>query len=264
MKRITGILNDNQCIHHFISRVIFLRMRNVLRQVVERDQNTHFMFNSSPPPPENCAVYEIMWKYCPAGHARWQYGAKNACMLDKNGKNTNTHSEYVILVAFSTANNGYANAPQCYVIRTLPILLSHTIFRLSKLILPGKWVSGNIFPAAKFSYDFPFYWQALLTTNQATKRTYTLNLSYSPYYVELSMLVTLVRRLSTGKIWLLAKKFRNVYTGINVSLKSDIVLKGTGIKSRQAMRKYVGHHIVANSRNHRPAHLSRSIGSHET
>jgi len=37
-------------------------------------------------------------------------------------KATNTHSEYVILIAFPR-NNGYANAPQCYVIRTLHVLL---------------------------------------------------------------------------------------------------------------------------------------------
>jgi len=35
---------------------------------------------------------------------------------------TNTHSEYVILVAFPM-QSGYMNAPSCYVIRTLPDLL---------------------------------------------------------------------------------------------------------------------------------------------
>ena len=38
-------------------------------------------------------------------------------------KATNTHSEYVILTAFQ-GNNSYANAPQYYVLRTFPLLLS--------------------------------------------------------------------------------------------------------------------------------------------
>ena len=36
-------------------------------------------------------------------------------------KNTDARSEYVILLLFH-GNGVYANAPQCYVIRTLPVL----------------------------------------------------------------------------------------------------------------------------------------------
>jgi hypothetical protein len=36
-------------------------------------------------------------------------------------KATDTHSEYVILIAFH-GSNGYANAPEYYVIRTLALL----------------------------------------------------------------------------------------------------------------------------------------------
>jgi hypothetical protein len=42
-----------------------------------------------------------------------------ACCITKA---TDTHTEYVIFLAHS--DNGYANMPQCYVICTLPILLS--------------------------------------------------------------------------------------------------------------------------------------------
>ena len=35
-------------------------------------------------------------------------------------KATDTHSEYVILLFHN--NSGYANVPQCYVTRTLPVL----------------------------------------------------------------------------------------------------------------------------------------------
>jgi len=36
---------------------------------------------------------------------------------------TNTYSAYVILIVFH-CNSGYANAPQCNIIRTLPLLSS--------------------------------------------------------------------------------------------------------------------------------------------
>ena len=41
-----------------------------------------------------------------------------ACWVTKA---TDTHPEYVILIVFDD-NSGYANAPQYYVIRTLPVL----------------------------------------------------------------------------------------------------------------------------------------------
>jgi hypothetical protein len=48
-----------------------------------------------------------------------KYGrTRFACWITKI---TDTHSEYVILLLFH-GNNGYANAPQFYVIRTLPVL----------------------------------------------------------------------------------------------------------------------------------------------
>jgi len=44
-----------------------------------------------------------------------------ACWITKT---RNTHSEYVILyLLLFGGNNGYANAPHCYVIRALPVLL---------------------------------------------------------------------------------------------------------------------------------------------
>ena len=42
------------------------------------------------------------------------------CMLDTEGYKY-THSQYVILTAFHS-NNVCTNVPQCYVIRTLPVL----------------------------------------------------------------------------------------------------------------------------------------------
>jgi len=37
-------------------------MRNVSDECCGPNENPHLMFNNLPPPPENRAVYEIMWK----------------------------------------------------------------------------------------------------------------------------------------------------------------------------------------------------------
>jgi len=69
---------------------------------------------------ENPAVYEIMLKHT-VERIRSQmttWCIHITCWIPRD---TNTHSQYVILIAFHS-NNGCTNAPHCYVIRTLPIL----------------------------------------------------------------------------------------------------------------------------------------------
>ena len=86
-------------------------------KVVEKIQ-THFMFNIFFPPKKG-TFCEIMWKNMvePERPQVTTFRMRIACWIPKA---TNTHSEYVILLH---CNNGYTNAPQCYVIRTLPLLL---------------------------------------------------------------------------------------------------------------------------------------------
>ena len=71
--------------------------------------------------PENHAVYEIMWKnIVERGRAQMTvWRIRIACWITKA---TNTHSEYVTLIALNS-NNGYTNASQRYVLRTLPVFL---------------------------------------------------------------------------------------------------------------------------------------------
>ena len=52
------------------------------------------------------------------------FSVRFACWISND---TNTHTDYVILIAFHV-NNGYENASQRYVIRTLPTLFMTTIF----------------------------------------------------------------------------------------------------------------------------------------
>jgi hypothetical protein len=57
----TGTLHEDVHIFMIISQWFLHRMINVSGRSCKENQNTHFMF-SNPPPSENCAIYEIMWK----------------------------------------------------------------------------------------------------------------------------------------------------------------------------------------------------------
>jgi len=56
----TGTLHEDQYTFLIISRWILLRMRTVSDKTCRENQNTHFVFNN--PPPENRAVYKILWE----------------------------------------------------------------------------------------------------------------------------------------------------------------------------------------------------------
>ena len=85
-------------------------------------------------PPKNPAIYKIAWKNMVEPDrpqlAIW-YGA---CASHAEYKTTETHSEYVILSFHG--NNGYANAPHWYSVRTLPVLFLNRI--LFTLISGGR------------------------------------------------------------------------------------------------------------------------------
>ena len=80
-----------------ISRWTLLRMRNASDKSCRQNQSTHFVFCNFFP--ENRAVYETVWKnavqqYRPQTIRRM----RTACWITKA---TNTHSEYVTLIAIS-------------------------------------------------------------------------------------------------------------------------------------------------------------------
>jgi len=60
MIRIAGTLREDQYASLIISRSVLFRMRNVSDKTVEKNQNTHFMFNDFIF--ENRAVYEYCGK----------------------------------------------------------------------------------------------------------------------------------------------------------------------------------------------------------
>jgi len=91
------------------------------------------------------------------------WGMRFACWIPKA---TDTHSEYVIYLLVFDYNNGCTNVPQCYVIRTLPVLsLIRTVHRYKT--------------SACKHYCTPFtvHYQSLLTLTTHIISTTTLLLS---------------------------------------------------------------------------------------
>ena len=80
---------------------LFLIMRNVNRETLQRKWKKHISYWIASPPspsPENRAVYEIMWKnVAESGKPQMRvWRMRIACWVPKA---INTHSEYVILIA---------------------------------------------------------------------------------------------------------------------------------------------------------------------
>ena len=102
------------------SNTIFLSFLHIMRNISDKScreiQNTCFIFNNSPPP-ENRAVYEIIWKNT-VELSRLQitiWSMRIACWIPKA---TNT-----LLEQHLHYNNGCTNGPEYYVILLLSALL---------------------------------------------------------------------------------------------------------------------------------------------
>ena len=96
-------------------------MRNVSDKRRRENRNTHLVFSNFFFSFENATVYEIMWKNF-VERVRSQmkiWCMRIACWISKA---TSTHTQVVLYSLLSHCNNGYTNAPQCYVIRTLLVV----------------------------------------------------------------------------------------------------------------------------------------------
>jgi len=63
----TCTLHEDRYAFLFISRLIFLRMRNISDKSCRENQNTHFMLNSFSR--ESCPLWDNVEIYCRAGQA---------------------------------------------------------------------------------------------------------------------------------------------------------------------------------------------------
>ena len=113
MTSIAGTLHDDLC--------TFMTMRNISYKHCTENQNTYFTFKKFFP--ELCRLWNSVEKYVTGGQATDGSIVRCMCFVSWINTATDTNSEYVILTAFH-GNNGYENAPQYYVIRTLPVVSS--------------------------------------------------------------------------------------------------------------------------------------------
>jgi hypothetical protein len=94
---ITGTLHADRYTVLITSRSVLLRMRNVSDKICRENQNTPVVFSNLFP--KNRSRYAIMWdnmvEWGRAKLAIWRMHI--ACCIPKA---TNTHSEYVTLIAF--------------------------------------------------------------------------------------------------------------------------------------------------------------------
>jgi hypothetical protein len=119
LTRITDTLLEEQSIFMITSRSVLLWVRNVSEKLRRENQNTYFgviifLF-------EHHAVYKVMWeKYCRVGHVtmRTRHMLITCWVL----KATDTHSEYVIHIPFSTATTFTRT---CLVVTLYEIYLSY-------------------------------------------------------------------------------------------------------------------------------------------
>jgi len=119
----TGTLYEDRYALLIICRSVLLTMINVSDKSHRENQNTHFMFHDLPPPPsENLAFYEIMWKnLIVPGRPQMTWRMCIACCIPKA---TNIQLEYVIFTDFSAATTvagkrliAYLRCPFCHVLQ---------------------------------------------------------------------------------------------------------------------------------------------------
>ena len=99
MRKIRGSLRIDLCKLMTTPRRIFLSVRNVSGKNFRAIQNTHFILNTPSPPPENRAVYEVMWKSIlePGKSQMTIWRVRITCFITEA---TDTHSDYVIIITF--------------------------------------------------------------------------------------------------------------------------------------------------------------------
>jgi hypothetical protein len=115
--------------HFVITRSVLLRTRDISGEVVE-EIKTHVLCSVTIFFFENSAVYEIMWKNI-VERGRPQMTIWRMRILCLVPKATNTHSEYVILIFFSTAtlvNTERASMLRYTFIACLATWLSRVLF----------------------------------------------------------------------------------------------------------------------------------------
>ena len=98
--RITGTLHEDMYTLMEISRSFLLRMRNVSEESCRKNQNTHFVFNIFFFFRKSCRLRDNVGKYCRVGQATDGNIIRLMTFVCLITKAMDTHSEYVIHIAF--------------------------------------------------------------------------------------------------------------------------------------------------------------------
>ena len=144
-----------------ISRCILLRMRNILDKCCRETQKAYFIFNIIFS--ENRAVYEIMSKNMVEAESLQMRRISRATRAHAHAHahttaHSHTHTQAVTCTHTRTrtelcntylllfhGNNGIVNAPQCYVMCTLPVLFDHPfVCRSIHMTKPAQSLGFNI------------------------------------------------------------------------------------------------------------------------
>jgi len=131
--RTAGILTEDQYkFFGYISLIFSLNEILARTNFCRRNQNTLFVFSNFFPP-ENCAVCEIMWESIVERGRPYMklWGMRIACWIPKD---TNTHSKYVILIAFPLQQWFHERAS----------LLRYACIDLSCLLLQCTWCKKTL------------------------------------------------------------------------------------------------------------------------
>jgi hypothetical protein len=92
---------------------------------------------------ENRAAYEIMWKNT-VEPGRLQTTVWHKHLASWVPKATNTHTQNKWYILLFHCNSGCTNAPQCYVVLTLSVLLSYNLITRSHCDYSITWCSYNV------------------------------------------------------------------------------------------------------------------------
>ena len=117
-----GYFTEDQCTFLIIFRSFLLRPRYVSDKCCRENHNTHFVVSNSPTPRKSSRLRYNVETYFTNGQATDDNMAHAHCVLDTKGY------KYILRILLFHYNNGCTNAPQCYVILTLSVLLVYSTF----------------------------------------------------------------------------------------------------------------------------------------
>jgi hypothetical protein len=120
--RITGILHEDVFTLVIVSRRTILKMRNLSDRSCRENQNTYFMFNNFFFFRKSCLLWDNLEEFCSVGQNIDRNIIRRmrlACWISLQ-----THTQNMQYSLLFHGSNGYANASQFYLIRTLPVFLA--------------------------------------------------------------------------------------------------------------------------------------------